>query len=407
MRKFPRPPSQLLRRPRTPAWRHLVTTLVGCGLVGGGFAGCSPQSTQAPPQMLVSALEARPDEPAPYYYLARAHAANGRVEDAVTLLDVLASRGFSGGILTSDFADIEHDHRYRTAAARLEAFVTPRVLSFQVRIIDRPDLRPEGIALDPRTRTFFIGDLLGGDILALPPDQEARTLVSGDGRSAVYGLELDSARDVLWAAVNETGSETNRSWLIGYRLDASHEPIEIEMPAGEINDLCRRGDEIFATDSEHGRVYRVDIEMRTSTTLSLEADLRAANGIACNEASDDIFIAAWLDIYRLDAQTGSIRALATPDAVSAGGFDGLYRRGESLVGIQNAFGVGRVVAMALAPDRDTITVFEVLEIDVPDQRIPTTGAIDGDSLVYITNSQLDRPVHEPSDPIALRRLPLP
>ncbi len=70
------------------------------------------------------------------------------------------------------------------------------------------------------------------------------------------------------------------------------------------------------------------------------------------------------------------------------GFDGLYYREGALIGVDNGAGQGRVVRLHLSPTRDAVVRIEVLEAGHPSFRIPTTGAIVGDDLIYIANSQL-------------------
>ena len=68
------------------------------------------------------------------------------------------------------------------------------------RIAD-PDLIPEGIAYDPKTRTFFVGSTFKRKIVAVDAAGRARdfTTEAQDGIFGVLGLRVDADRRILWA----------------------------------------------------------------------------------------------------------------------------------------------------------------------------------------------------------------
>lgn len=80
--------------------------------------------------------------------------------------------------------------------------------------------------------------------------------------------------------------------------------------------------------------------------------------------------------------------LAAPPGVLAGNLDGLYLHRGTLIGIQNGVHPGRILRFHLDPQRRRILRREVLESRHPEQDGLTTGALDGDDLLFLRNTQM-------------------
>ena len=61
-----------------------------------------------------------------------------------------------------------------------------------------------------------------------------------------------------------------------------------------------------------------------------------------------------------------------------------------MIAVQNGAGLGRIIRMKLNPSIDTVTSFEVLHANDPLFDVPTTAAVDGQSIFVIANSQVRR-----------------
>jgi hypothetical protein len=115
----------------------------------------------------------------------------------------------------------------------------------------------------------------------------------------------------------------------------------------------------------------------------------------------------------VDTRTKEIRDIPGSPSATLAGIDGLYLIGRSLVAVQNGIGPGRVMRFVLAPSLDRVERAEVLESRHPSFEIPTTGALAGDSLYLIANSQLrklgpDGKIADPSalDDVVILKVPL-
>jgi sugar lactone lactonase YvrE len=115
-----------------------------------------------------------------------------------------------------------------------------------------------------------------------------------------------------------------------------------------------------------------------------------ANGITVSDDEKVLFVAGDFGIYRADLKTNAVAELQKPADVIDASIDGLYFYKQSLVGIQNAIHPGRVVRFYLDPTMTRITHSEILETYNPAFENPTTGSLDGDSLLFMANTQLHK-----------------
>lgn len=78
-------------------------------------------------------------------------------------------------------------------------------------------------------------------------------------------------------------------------------------------------------------------------------------------------------------------ANATRETIAA--IDGLYVRGQTLIGVQNVITPGRVIEMTLDAAGGGVTaVRTLLSHHHPALAEPTTGAVDGDRFLLLANS---------------------
>ncbi|HEU4564230.1 MAG TPA: hypothetical protein VFS05_06270 [Gemmatimonadaceae bacterium] len=296
----------------------------------------------------------------------------------------------------------------------------PLVASDTAFVIRVDGLVPENIARDPFTRGFFIGDVRGHRILHRASDGWVREF-AGESvvRGAVLGMKPDSARRLLWVNVMADSARTSTALLA---LDlASGALVHRYVPADSLsphlfNDLVIASDgAVLLTDSEAGALYRLD-----HPADSLRAWLRPSggfthpNGITLDDAARTLFVAHAEGVSAIDLRTRRVRRLEPPEGHTIAGLDGLYSIGGLLVGIQNEGPMrDRVVAFRVTAHGRIAEVGE-LERAHPAYHIPTTGAVTGDTLLYIANSQLDR-LRAPrrgerlpaADPIVVLRLQIP
>jgi len=98
-------------------------------------------------------------------------------------------------------------------------------------------------------------------------------------------------------------------------------------------------------------------------------------------------------VIAIDIATRSVAPVSFPDGPTFMGFDGLYTGGENITAVVNSSTMDQIVHGRLARATDgkwTIVTSQSLERRHPAYEIPTTGALVGDTLFYVANSQLRR-----------------
>ena len=333
------------------------------------------------------------------YHLARIHSLAGN-EAADDWLALLEQRDWQMGIDEVDFISSDTPTERTELISRLQAQLQllPSNKNAHTTLLD-PQLLPESIAYDARTRALFAGSLLGPRIVTQtqpfesPQVEEREFLIpDSDITGSIYGIKHDVANGWLWVIQN--GDENLVGGSVLTVLDRDGHLVKhyqfSSVKAEELNDLCLSKDAVYVTDSRGHRIFRGP---RGGDTLSLfyeNDDLQYPNGIACNDQDAFIYVADYRGISRLSS-TGPVihRRLVAPDGFSLGGIDGLYLWQRNLIGIQNALGAPKVVKVAFIDDGLDASDIQIVDAFRPDYRIPTTGFIEGECLYYIANSSLD------------------
>jgi sugar lactone lactonase YvrE len=297
------------------------------------------------------------------------------------------------------------------AALRARAAAESRGATEAFRI-PAPGVRPEGIAYDPGSRAFFVGSVRDRKIFRVR-DGQVDELASGPLRP-VLGLRVDPARRELWVGGEATtstgyrpGDETARAEVTVLDVETGAPKRRYVAPDAAkhlFNDVAIADDgTAFITDSLAGAVWTIAPggELRR---LGAAGRFVYANGIAWDPVGRALLVADAVTTYRVAPATGEATPLTAPAGVSLAGLDGLYVAGDELIGVQNLAGVGRLIALPLAPGRAGVTGRRVLLADHPVLDAPTTAAIAPDGVYLLASSQIRS--KRPDGPIIVLRVPL-
>jgi sugar lactone lactonase YvrE len=325
------------------------------------------------------------------YYLASIEARAGRADAALGWLNRLAELDWNLGLLEGDFGALASDSRFIALATRLQAAVRATAASEVAFRLAERNLIPEGIAYDPTSGDFLIGSLMQRKIVRVSRQGKATDFVpaGSGGLGPVLGLEVDVPRRRLWAV-----SSGEDSAIFAFDLASGSLIGRYSLAAGgtgaALNDLCvGPTGTVYSTATGRGSVVALAAGTHELVELVPPGALASPNGIVCWPHGQELIVADSLGLAAVAIAGGNVRRLAAPPGSTAAGIDGLELHGETLVGVQNAFGRGRVVAVKLAADRGRILDVRALETAHPAFDLPTTGAVVGDSFYYIANSQLD------------------
>lgn len=348
-----------------------------------------------------------PSHPGVVYEVARALARRGRADSAIATLLRLAAMGDTrdphGDVV---FIPLRTARGYITARNRLLANQLPILdgsLAFQ---LPDPDFLPEALAYDSTRQRFLVGSLHRRVIVAVTPNGVVTPFINGaSGMLRVVGIHIDAERGRLWFATwapdstrlsdsSEAPSAT-RLFLADLetgRVQRSWVP-DGGRPGHLLNDFVVMPDgSLFITDTERGAIYRL---RSPSDTLELfsRPDLEkfsAANGITVAPDGEALYVAFIEGIARVDVARRTVALLPAPDSVSTAAIDGLYWHRGSLVAVQGAPTMQRVVRYTLSADGRRIETGTVLERGLTIVNQPTTGTIVGTRFYYIANSQYGR-----------------
>ncbi|HEX8355247.1 MAG TPA: hypothetical protein VF611_20245 [Pyrinomonadaceae bacterium] len=343
-----------------------------------------------------------PRHPEVVYNLARAHALAGNSADAARWLGKFIRMGLGGGPADDPaFAALKDSPEWPALMRELTKTSAPVGVSRPAFTLAEKDLIPEGIAYDPADKVFYVGSIHKRKVVRVDGRGAAVdfTAEGQDGLWGVLGLRVDPARRLLWVnsvAGPEAGEARGSSGVFKYDLRSGRlvrKYVLGNRPQTHLlNDVAlnSRGD-AFITDSEAGAVHVIRSGRDELETFVAPGRFVYPNGITISPDGRRLYVADFASgLSTVDASTGIVDALPSPEGVTVHGSDGLYFHRGSLVAIQNLRGPGRVVRLFLNRGGDRVERARVVEAFNPLFDTPTTGALVGGELFYIANSQLTK-----------------
>lgn len=371
--------------------------------------------------LLEKALRLRPAHSVMLYNAARIAARMGSTDRALEYLSAAAQLGLvidlKGDTVLSRLA---RDARFTPIGEQLARNRMPVGSSDVAFRIDARAFLPEGIAFDRVTRSFLVGSVhqrrivridsagIARDFVAAaagassPPALAARAS-SPPGQSrlfGVFGIAVDAARRRVWvttAALSQvrdvTSAELGHTAVHVYDADTG----ELERSYAPIDSAAHRfGDvavdtvsgDAYVSDDDAGAVYRIRNGSGELSALVTSGSLDSPQGMAVFPAEQRLIVADYsTGLWQVDMRTGGIVQLHGERPLHLIGLDGLARHGGDVIVIQNYPEPHRVLRIALSPELDRITGYEVIESMNEAFSEPTLGVVVGDAFYYIANSQ--------------------
>ena len=371
-----------------------------------GAAGMQSGDYDAYLDGMERALADLPGHPILMIHVARANALKGNTEEAFVWLERVIDAGADFGFDRDErLASLRDDDRFRMLLRRAESY-GPRGACDEVYRLAVGDMLPEGIAHDSMLGSFYIGSVRHKKIIQIDKKGKISDLVvSGqDGLRGVLGLRVDAKRRHLWAVSTamagmegwnesvdggatahcfdiDTG-KTLRSFVFSPEVDGEH----------NFNDIVVAEDgRVYITDAITGAIFSAapgDTELDEWVAAGV---VFAPNGLVLSNDGRRLYVSQYtLGLVGIDTQTRAVEPLTYPDGAVVAGIDGLYLHGNSLIAVQNIPGLERVSQFWLGDAGASIVRARILERRDERFHDPTTGAVVGDHLYFIANSQLPR-----------------
>lgn len=379
-------------------------------------------------QAAVDAVErasrsAPPNHPLLLYAKVRAYVKAGRAGDAFDALGLLAEKGIAADVLVSPaFETLREHERWPDWQEKLQGLVAPTSRSVVAFRLNEPDLFPEAMTYDRGSRRFLIGSLHKRKIVVVD-EVTGRAADYATFREAgflsVLGLEADNVRGALYVLSagdvtmqGYTPEADGQSFVHRLQLSSGRQVTRLappESPSGHLlNDLVQAPDgTLYMTDSKAGVLYRWRPGTRAVEAFVTIGSHVYPNGVTWSADGKALYVAHLEGVSRVELRTRTVTPVGHPASLTLVGIDGLATYKGDLIAIQNGLpGVSRIVRLRLTGDGLNVRSLDVLDANLPDHDMPTTGVVVGDGFYYIANSQLRR-FASPGVPAAVETLQKP
>ena len=349
------------------------------------------------------ALALDPANPRLIYNVACGEALTGNAAEAVRRLDDLVARKLDLGAETDDdFAGIKKTPEWASFQSKLAELRKPLVHSTQAFELLDKELIATGITVDPGTGDTFIASVRERKIVRRTKLGRVSNFVdqAQDGFMAAASLLIDSPHQLLFA------STAALPFMRGYRKedDGKSGVYVFDLKSGKLvrkalltdgkkhflNALAmNRAGDVFVSDSLTPGIYRINYGNDLLELLAASGAFRATQGLALSDDDKTLYVADYSDgVWALDLATGTRRHLEAPADAWLGGLDGLSRVADGFIAVQIGVKPERVLRLRLDPQGQRIAAVDVLESNHPDYNGPIQGAVDGNTFLYVANSQL-------------------
>ncbi|HUQ29435.1 MAG TPA: hypothetical protein VM051_12630 [Usitatibacter sp.] len=327
-------------------------------------------------------LKQRPEDATLHFFLARFQCEAGNSGAALAALENVER--FGDGFLPprDGFEGCWKEARFQQARARMEARL-PR-LDYAPTAFDLDDrtLIPEGIAHDNATGAFFLGSGARGTIVRVGFGNAVTEFSPrAEGLDSILGLAVDAPRRILYAvgtsALTEAGRKRLKNAVLAFDIDKHSLVRRVEVPeAVQLNDVAVAiGGRVFASDSGSGAIFEIPREGSARTLVPADR-LRGSNGLAASPDGKRLYVAHSTGLAVVDPSTGEAKRVANATRETVAAIDGLYDFQGELIGVQNLTTPGRVIAITLSKDGETVQRVRTLlshHHNALDE--PTTGVV--------------------------------
>jgi hypothetical protein len=250
----------------------------------------------------------------------------------------------------------------------------------------------ESVARDPKTGDLYATTVVARALYVKRGAAEWQRL-DLEGAGSLFGIAYDTTGQLLWIAsgnTDEMQGEKVHSALIGFdpatgqvarRLSANGMVALGDVAVGD-------GGTVYVADPEQGIIHYAGPADEGLRPLVGHGVFRSPQGMVAVPGKPLLIVSDYrYGLAAVDTRTGKATRVASAKPAMLDGIDGLWRRGKSLVGVQNGTSPMRIVRIDMSNDWLTVRKLTVLEQANPAWTEPVGGAISDDELVYVATGQ--------------------
>jgi len=260
----------------------------------------------------------------------------------------------------------------------------------------------ESIGYDPKRKQFLVGSAREGKIYLADMKGKLSDFIQPTAENGVYSvfdLAVDAGHDKLYVASagvpyfkGFTAESFGKSGLVEFQLSTGKflKKYTFPLDAGELlptSIAVGKDGHVYVADGDHGKIFRLDGgELKG---LVENPKLTSIRGMAVSDDGRTLYFADYgAGIFGLDLTKDAPFALGrNPEKLVLGGIVGMYWYDGCLVVIESGMVPQRVMRLKLSEDGRAVATAMPLDVAQPAFAIPTLGAIAGDDLYFIANSQ--------------------
>ena len=373
---------------------------------------------------LESAVELRPDFPQLHLDLARARVGAGQLDEAVATLERYARLGLHSPIdKLEEFAPLKPRKDFQETAKQVAANLHPKgrgEIAFTLRDVTG---LIEGIAWREKTGEYYFGDVHHRAVWLRNKDGTLKRFTpEGDELLGVFGLAVDEANGILWAAtaavpaMRDYAADTAAAALAEIDLASGAIRRTIAIPAaGNAGAAHVLGDLALAED---GTVYLIDTGVPIVWRLraggqGLERfaespEFFALQGIAIPSAGAAVIADQVNGLLRLDLARGTVTRLDAPADSTLIEIKGLAVAPDGrLLAVQTDLRPSRVLAIEFDAAGESVASAAVLESGHIAMGAPALGCIgENGDFYFIGNAGWSRFAESEAKPTPPRQVPI-
>lgn len=359
--------------------------------------------------------------------LAQVEARLGNDAAAIDWLKQAVEMGLTPNLDDASFASLKKAPGFAEVAKRAEENRKPVSESSSVFRFGSSDLLTEDLTYDPKTDRFLVSSVRQRKIVSCDRTGKCDDFIVATDSAptplwGVFALHLDPDGRHLWATTAslpfESGHKKEDDGKCALlRIDLQSRKIvnrfECESSAKhEMGDMtvASYGD-VFVADGASGDVLVLHKGGDHLQPLVAAGTFVAPQTPTLSTDEKFLYVPDYVvGIAAVRLSDGHVEWLTSKRRAALDGIDGLYAKGDRLMGIQNGTGPERIASFRLSGPLE-VESWQVLEANWPDLGDPTHGVFIGDDFYFIANSGWDRTGRDGSmaegKPAEIRKMKLP